>query len=248
MGLGWHGLRLLGSTDPATDPTAWNCGAPLPYQGYDYATVQIGDQCWFAEHLRAESYRNGDAIPSNLSDSQWVQTNAGATAIMGEGPSDCTSYTSTFDACDESLALPTYGRLYNFHAVTDSRNLCPEGWSVPSDEAFQTLESSLGISAAELGQTGWRGTNQGDQLKSTEGWYQFGNGSNALGFNAEPGGRRYRYIGYFQSAGATCFLWSTTSTGGATAMGRELGWDSDQINREPGYHKNNGNSVRCLKD
>ena len=37
----------------------WNCDDPVSYQGYDYATVQIGDQCWFAENLRNENYRNG---------------------------------------------------------------------------------------------------------------------------------------------------------------------------------------------
>ena len=49
----------------------WSCGDPLEYQGYDYETVQIGEQCWFAENLRSESYQNGDAIPADLSDSEW---------------------------------------------------------------------------------------------------------------------------------------------------------------------------------
>ena len=45
---------------------AFACGDPVSYQGYDYATVLIGDQCWFAENLRNENYQNGDAIPTNL--------------------------------------------------------------------------------------------------------------------------------------------------------------------------------------
>ena len=32
--------------------TSWECGDPLEYQGYDYETVQIGEQCWFAENAR----------------------------------------------------------------------------------------------------------------------------------------------------------------------------------------------------
>ena len=39
------------------------CGAPVAYQGYEYATVLIGDQCWFAENLRSTQYTNGDTIP-----------------------------------------------------------------------------------------------------------------------------------------------------------------------------------------
>ena len=49
----------------------YSCGDPVSYQGYDYATVLIGEQCWFAENLRSENYENGDAIPSGLSDGEW---------------------------------------------------------------------------------------------------------------------------------------------------------------------------------
>ena len=45
--------------------TAFTCGDPVSYQGYDYQTVQIGEQCWFAENLRSD-YQDGDVIPSNL--------------------------------------------------------------------------------------------------------------------------------------------------------------------------------------
>ena len=45
--------------------TPWSCGDPLEYQGYDYETVLIGEQCWFAENLRAENYRNGEHIASH---------------------------------------------------------------------------------------------------------------------------------------------------------------------------------------
>ena len=40
----------------------WQCGDPLGYQGYDYETVQIGEQCWFAENLRAQNYGDGAPI------------------------------------------------------------------------------------------------------------------------------------------------------------------------------------------
>ena len=35
----------------AAEESAWLCGDPLEYQGYDYATVQIGEQCWFLRTL-----------------------------------------------------------------------------------------------------------------------------------------------------------------------------------------------------
>ena len=40
----------------------WQCGDPLGHQGYDYQTVQIGEQCWFAENLRAQNYQDGAPI------------------------------------------------------------------------------------------------------------------------------------------------------------------------------------------
>jgi len=86
---------------------AFACGDPVSYQGYDYATVLIGDQCWFAENLRSENYDNGDAIPAGLSDSQWTSTTSGATAVYGEGSSTCYTYSPDGDACDEAWSLPT---------------------------------------------------------------------------------------------------------------------------------------------
>ena len=72
--------------------TLFACGDPVSYQGYDYATVLIGEQCWFAENLRCQNFQNGDAIPANLSDSDWENTASGAVAVYGEGGSDCSSF------------------------------------------------------------------------------------------------------------------------------------------------------------
>ena len=46
----WHLLAICNGT--ADDNSTWTCGDPLTYWDYDYATVLIGDQCWFAENLR----------------------------------------------------------------------------------------------------------------------------------------------------------------------------------------------------
>ena len=50
---------------------SWECEMPWEFDSYEYSTVQIGDQCWFAENLRTEHYTNGDAIPANISDDEW---------------------------------------------------------------------------------------------------------------------------------------------------------------------------------
>ena len=89
------------------------CGDPVSYQGYDYATVLIGEQCWFAENLRNENYENGDPIPSGLSDSEWESTDSGARSVFGEGDSDCNIYVDpTSPWCDEVWAGSTLSLIH----------------------------------------------------------------------------------------------------------------------------------------
>ena len=93
----------------------------------------------------------------------------GATATYGSSD-DCTATSAFFDACDPVLALEEYGRLYNGHAIIDSRGVCPVGWGVPSDEEWMELELTLGLSLAQASQTGDRGSDEGGMLKSSYGW------------------------------------------------------------------------------
>ena len=151
------------------------CGDPMNYHGYDYATVQIGDQCWFAENLRNEHYANGDAIPGDLSDGEWnARHNHGAQAIYNNDVSN----------------LADYGRLYNWYAVDDARGLCPSGWHVPTDGEFMTLEMELGMSESEANETGWRGTDQGTQMKSSPETHRLGTARTTSGFSGLAGGYR----------------------------------------------------------
>ena len=160
-------------------PFFGDCGDPVSYQGYDYVTVLIGDQCWFAENLRSENYENGDAIPANLSDGEWSSTTSGAVALYGEGSSTCYDYSPDGDACDESWSLDEYGRLYNWYAVDDARGLCPSGWHVPTDGEWTVMTDHLGGASVA-----------GGQMKTDHGWYGGGNGTNSSGFSGLPGGDR----------------------------------------------------------
>ena len=223
----------------------WTCGDPLEYQGYDYETVQIGGQCWFAENLRSENYANGDAIPSNLSDSEWANTSSGALSVYGEGNSNCEPFSPDGDACDESWSLNEYGRLYTWPAVDDDRDLCPSGWHVPTDENWMTMEMALGMNSAEASNTGWRGTDQGTQMKTDYGWSGGGNGTNSSGFSGLPGGVR-KGAGNFNFAGNYGYWWSS-SPFDSGAWTRELGIAQEFVKRTVDV-KNEGHSVRCVRD
>ena len=223
--------------DEPTD-TTWTCGDPVTFWDYDYTTVLIGEQCWFAENLRAALYANGDVIPAGLTDGEWTTTTAGATAVYGEGSSTCYNYSPDIDACDEAQSLAEYGRLYNWYAVDDARGLCPAGWHVPTDGEWTDLE----VYITSQGFTGTEGT----ALKSTTGWSNNGNGTDDFGFSALPGGYRYNGNGNFRSAGSSGYWWSS-SPGGGDAWYRELRYSNPVIFR---YSLNPrlGFSVRCLRD
>ena len=225
------------------------CGDAVSYQGYDYATVQVGEQCWFAENLRNEHYENGDAISNNLSDSEWSSTTSGAVAIFGED-AGCNNYSSDIDACDPTQSLSAYGRLYNWYAVDDVRSLCPSGWHVPTDVEWMTLEMSLGMIEAEVNAGGYRGTDEGNQMKTSNGWYLDGNGSNTSGFSALPGGYRSSASSnaFFSNAGINGYYWtSSLYSSGSFAWFRMLKWDNDGVFRG-GSGWTDGFSVRCIKD
>lgn len=233
--------------DCGAEESAWQCGDPLEYQGFDYETVQIGDQCWFAENLRSENYENGDAIPSNLSDSEWLSTTSGAVAVYGEGSSTCNNFSPDGDACDESWSLNEYGRLYNWYAVDDARALCPSGWHVPTDGEWMTMEMALGMSEAEANDEGWRGSDQGIQMKSTSGWNSGNNGTNSSGFSAVPAGARYPGEEAFNYVGDFTYWWSSTPSA-ESGWGRWLYLGQGGVNRDNTAQQQFGVSVRCIKD
>gem|GEM_PF-2463446 len=203
----------------AAEESAWQCGDALEYQGYDYETVQIGEQCWFAENLRAENYRNGDVIPADLSDSEWEETTEGAVSVYDGGLSN----------------LSIYGRLYNWYAVDDDRSLCPSGWHAATDNDWISVVDLLGGDSSS-----------GIALKSQQGWNDDGDGNDSVGFSALPGGVRAE-TGVYLNKGAGGYWW-TSSPSNSTAYSRDMQTNANYCSRGDDYSLNAGFSVRCIKD
>ena len=133
--------------------------------GNNYATIQIGNQIWMAENLRVTHFNNGDPIPFVEEDKLWEK--AGKDNL----PAYCYFQ-------NKSIYEKTYGKLYNWPAVIDSRGLAPQGWHIPTELEWNELEAFIGKRTA------------GDKLKSSDGWYRKKNGTNESGFNGLPGGDR----------------------------------------------------------
>ena len=170
---------------------------PPNFDGYTYDVVIIGNQCWFAENLRTTTYQDGSLIDSSLDSLDWATTINGAVTVYGEGELGCQDYHSA-GACEDSIAILRYGRLYNWHAVDDPRKLCPLDWHVPAHEDWIDLESFMASQGI---------TDLGTALKSSGGW-DYGNGTNAFGFNGMPGGYRGPINSGFAWAGIFGTWWS----------------------------------------
>ena len=190
--------------------------------GNVYHTVIIGTQEWMLENLRTTRYQNGEAIPMVTDGPQWNKLTTGAFCNYEH---------------DASYGL-TYGHLYNWYAIVDTRDICPDGWHVPSDEDWDILSSFLGgdlVAAGKMKETkagSWNAPN----VEAT----------NVSGFTALPGG--YRSVrGEFHSLGSYTFLWSSTPYAPETAWCRYFQNGSDRMDRIDNY-KAFGFSIRCIKD
>jgi uncharacterized protein (TIGR02145 family) len=165
------------------------CGDPVTFDGYSYATVEIGDQCWFSENLRSDHYSNGDPIPGDLNDATWSSVTAGAQAYY----------------LGETVNLSEYGRLYNWYAVDDARGLCPSGWHVPSDAEYITLTDFLGGASVAGGPMKEAGTAHWDSPNT--------GATNSSGFTALGSGYRST-SGGFASLLNNGYFWSSSPSGG----------------------------------
>lgn len=249
----WHVYTYGADTSfvyPCT-PEYEGCGDVVHYQGYNYRTVQIGEQCWFAENLRSEFYANGDAILTNFVDSVWTELDTGAMTIYGAGASYCSSLPSFDFECDSAWSVNYFGRLYNFFAAVDDRGLCPVGWHVSTDDDWKQMERYLGMSALESDQEGWRGADEGDKLKAfsyqTSYWNVVGPPETVCGFSALPSGYRNGDSGNFFQKEFGTYLWTPGEF--SQRAGRGLDGNGPRgIRRSTLWYSTNGFSIRCVED
>jgi uncharacterized protein (TIGR02145 family) len=209
------------------EPVFNSCGEVVSHEGYDYSTVQIGDQCWFSENCRYLPVVSPSSEGSESDPYYYVYDYQG---------SDVTAAQATTN-------YATYGVLYNWPAVM-TEGICPSGWHIPSDGEWQTMEMSLGMSESEAADWGWRGTDEGYQMKSSSGWNSGGNGSNSSGYTGLPGG--YRYSGGFLNHGDYGHWWSASGSGSFSWL-RALFISYDNVGRGDD-NRNYGFSARCVRD
>ncbi len=202
--------------------------------GQTYKTVKIGSQWWMAENL-------------NYYDSSDLSVN---------GKSWCYN--------DSAFYCERYGRLYTWAAAIDSmrwttegekplhcgygskscglyfmesvHGICPSGWHMPKQIEWGTLYDAVG------------GRNIAcKMLKSQNGWYKNGNGTDAYGFNARPVGARDGYGNFENDDGESAVFWSSDDYEADYAFYVGLSYENDYMLSF--YSKmNDAISIRCIKD
>lgn len=144
----------------------------------------------------------------------------------------------------------SYGYLYTFK---EANKACPNGWHLPTDAEWKTLEMHLGMSSTASNTIYERGTDEGRQLKATEGWKSSAmvdvEGTNSAGFKALPAGYRNPSYGPFGGLEAEAIFWTASAydTLGHTAWVRALEYDKGGVIRTYASRKM-GYSCRCIKD
>lgn len=191
--------------------------------GNIYNTVVIGTQTWMKENLKTTKYGDGTAIPSVTSNSSWTGLST---------PAYC-----WYD--NNSGYKDQYGAYYNWYSVdapsNGGKNVCPNGYHVPSDADWNILDNQLGGS-----------TIAGTSLKSTTGWCVNGNGTNSSGFNGIPAGARtYDFGSFVAGCGAT--FWTCTPVDSNYVRCIELNYSYGNILHKVN-NRRNGYSIRCVKD
>ncbi len=199
--------------------------------GNFYNIIKIGSQLWMAENLKTTRFNDNTAIANVTNNAEW----SGLTT-----PAYCW-YNN-----DQDQNKPLYGAIYNWYAAADSR-LCPDGWRVATDSDYNTMELSLGIPQSEIDTWGWRGTDQGTQLKNTTGWSSGENGTNTSGFTALPGGYRFYQTGVFAGQNIYGYWWTSSELDQTRGWYRRLDGDNQKVNKAA-TEKNAGKAVRCVKD
>ncbi len=196
--------------------------------GNSYGLVTIGSQVWLDQNLNVTKFNNGDVITELKAASDWIGSGNPAWCWYG------------------NTAKSNYiGKLYNWKVANDSRNVCPQGFHIPTDDEWTALTNLYGgenLAAGPLKQTGtttWASPNTG--------------ATNISKFTATSNGYRnfentiYTDANYFSALGSYGTWWTKTSFDATRAYHRYMYWGEVAVNRGAS-NKINGFGIRCIKD
>ena len=210
---------------------------------YDY--IAYGTQVWTVDNAAMVTYRDGTLIPQVTGATEWSNLTTGAWCYHNNDP--------------------TKPRFYNWYAVmgihdtdpdTPNKEFAPDGWHVPSDAEWTTLENHLIANSYNYDQTN-TGNKIAKSMASNTGWVfsstEIGAVSNdqslnnSSEFNAFPEATRIN-DGSFDSDGEgfDTIFWSST-VADLGSWYRLLNYESSSLGRGASNNQS-GFSVRFVRD
>jgi uncharacterized protein (TIGR02145 family) len=192
--------------------------------------IRIGNQIWMTDNLNVDTFQNGDKIMMASSPFEWKK------CLQEKIPAWC--YYN-----NDSTNAEKYGKLYNWYGVSDSRNLAPKGWRIPTSNDWEELTDKY------LGSNGSIYARPGYLMKSREGWAKSdkvkGDLGNTTGFSANPAGFRTNTGDYLYENYCTIF-WMSTKHRNFNEWHRFFRYDSDNVITITDFGHDVGLSVRCI--
>ncbi len=180
-----------------------NQGAGVTFDSYTYPSIVLGNgQEWMTQNLRTTKYANGDTISNTYNPiGAWHHYN------------DDTTYENP------------YGKLYNWMAVSDVRNVCPSGWHVPSDYDWNILIKYLDpffipipIYPGNTNVPNLQSKVAGRKILSV-----LAGGTDEIGFNGIPAG--FSGVNGYGGMGNSCQWWSSSTSTNNACVNRSVGGD-----------------------
>ena len=169
------------------------------------------------------------------------------------------NYATEMSVCPDgnSRNCKRLGRLYTW---AEAKTVCPEGWRLPTKADFEALVNAASGDAAQFhnGNSDAVLNKVGAALKSRDGWFKKGNGTDDFGFNALPAGYRGAISkaddgtisgGKFDGVGGYAYFWSATEDSEnpeSNAYYLFLAFNSKSASVNS-FSKNDYRSVRCVQ-
>jgi uncharacterized protein (TIGR02145 family) len=134
-----------------------------------------------------------------------------------------------------------YGYLYNYYVAGDIRNVCPDGWHVPTQAEWTTLVDFAGGDSVAAPKLRVSGISNWNSLYYT-------NADNSTGFTAFGAGIRLK-TGEYWGIDYNATFWTTTLCTDIEGfiLGTRIFENQPNIDFV-GHPKNYGFSTRCLKN
>ena len=208
-----------------------------------YEWINYGTQDWTVENAEMVTYRDGTPIPQVTDFTEWANLTTGAWCYYDNDP--------------------TKGKLYNWYAVagihdndpdTTNKILAPQGWHVPSDTEWTTLENYFiangynydgtttenKIAKAMASTTGWNSATEAGAPGNDQSL------NNSSGFNAYPVGFLSIYDNLCIFEGDRALFWTSTENINGPQALQVFHTDSNLFS--DGFNqKSSGYSVRFVR-